>query len=96
MAAMVCKACQDYAAQSGSELCGNCVLLSPEDLAKATKDGAARAAVKGKPVDQMAMLAQLQQENAQLKAAHQQSAQSRQAPEKKQEDDHEDKASKKS
>lgn len=84
MAAMVCKACQDYAATSGGFLCGNCALLSPEDLATATKDGAARAKVRasGRPQDQMAMLAQLQQENAQLKA-NQQSA----AKEKKEDDD---------
>lgn len=85
---MECTACHLYAATSNSELCGNCELIKDDHakLEQVKKDAAARKAAQATPQTANELIAQLQQENAQLKAAAPKAA----SPKEKKEDDDED------
>lgn len=75
MPGTVCEVCEQFAATSdprdiaaagGKKLCGNCLRLDPAQRAKVHT--AALAMAKVRPADHVALIAELQQENAQLKA----------------------------
>lgn len=67
---MVCSACGEYAAQSGTvpPLCGNCVLLAPDKIKQVQKARDEKAKIHSGATDPGKLIAELQQENLQLKA----------------------------
>jgi len=67
---MICSACEKFAAQSGTvpPLCGNCALLKPEQLKQVHKTRDADKKIASGTTEPGKVIAELQQENAQLKA----------------------------
>lgn len=64
---MICVACNQYAA-SKDDLCGNCSILSSEDLKLAIKSREARAELDSRKADAGSFVAKLQQQIEQLTA----------------------------
>lgn len=66
---MVCVACEQYAAAGrGSTLCGNCAMLKPKELETVKAAAKLRREMSAQKADPVAMITELQIENAQLRA----------------------------